>query len=261
MDSASTPAAGENISIHRKARGWSQTKLARHAGISTSYLTKIERGERAATRTWNPSAEAVARWNEAGLYQSEGEYGDGLAVIDRAITQYEPARPDDSDGLHVLGSLHLRGVVLASRAKDRAATATHMRAAYRLAEGMNRDVLKHNLTFGPGNTALYELASLIEFGYPAKAAETADPLIKEPPSGLEPSRIGRLCIDAARAHLAARHHEDAAQALHAAYEVSPEMAQVHPMAREVLRVLLISHQRSRPDLQSMARRSDLLADA
>jgi transcriptional regulator with XRE-family HTH domain len=45
----STPAPGENIAVLRKARGLGQAKLARLAGISVSYLTKIEVGVRPTT--------------------------------------------------------------------------------------------------------------------------------------------------------------------------------------------------------------------
>ncbi len=37
------------------------------------------------------------------------------------------------------------------------------------------------------------------------------------------------------------------------------MAEIHPMSREVLRVLFIMHQRSRPELLAMAKRTGLTA--
>lgn len=218
----------------------------------------VSRQTWAAQQTWNPSAEAAAAWNEAGTYQSAGEYADGMAIIERAIVRYESA-PGDSLG-HVvhLGSLHLRGVVLASRHKDANATADHVRKAKALAERLpNGDVLQHNLTFGPGNTALYELAAQIELNAPNKAVEVAGPLLINPPSGLKPSRVGRLAIDTARARLATKDLIGAEDALKHAFSVAPQMAEIHPMAREVLRVLWTLHQRSRPDLLAMAKRSGL----
>ncbi|GAA0397976.1 helix-turn-helix transcriptional regulator [Streptomyces luteireticuli] len=217
----------------------------------------------AARQTWNPRAEAGAAWNEAGTHQSAGHYGDGLAIIDRAITGYERALrlgPATQEEVHALGSLHLRGVVLASRAKDHGATRSHVEKAKALAEQMPHDVLAHNTTFGPGNVALYELASHIELGRPDEATELSGPLIRTPPQGLRPSRIGRLCIDAARAHLAVNDHSGAEEALRQAHKVTPQMAQVHPMAREVLRVLVIHHERSKPELVTMAQRSGLMAE-
>ncbi|MFD5385344.1 helix-turn-helix domain-containing protein [Streptomyces sp. NPDC127074] len=218
----------------------------------------VSRQQWAAHQTWNPSAEAAAAWNEAGTYQSAGEYSDGLAIIERAIVRYELAPGDDLERVVHLGSLHLRGVVLASRHEDKAATADHVRRATALAERITGpDVLQHNLTFGPGNTALYELAARIELGQPDKAAEVATPLLTTPPAGLKPSRIGRLAIDAARARLATRDLVGAEEALKQAFRVAPQMAEIHPMAREVLRVLWTMHHRSRPELLVMAKRSGL----
>lgn len=218
----------------------------------------VSRQTWASQQTWNPSAEAAAAWNEAGTYQSAGEYADGMAIIERAIKRYESTPGNGIDHVVHLGSLHLRGVVLASRHKDENATADHVRRAKALAERINGpDVLQHNLTFGPGNTALYELAAQIELNAPDRAAEVAAPLLKTPPAGLKPSRVGRLAIDAARARLATKDLVGAEDALKYAFHVAPQMAEIHPMAREVLRVLWTMHQRSRPDLLAMAKRSGL----
>ncbi|MFG2114012.1 helix-turn-helix domain-containing protein [Streptomyces sp. NPDC048718] len=222
----------------------------------------VSRQQWAAQRTWNPEAEAGAAWNEAGTYQSAGEYSDGLAIVDRAIVRYEQGgRTDTPEAAVALGSLHLRGVVLASRAKDHNAWAAHHEHAKAFAERFpGGDVLRHNLTFGPGNTALYELAAHVELGRPDRASEMAEPLMRTPPAGLGASRIGRLCIDTARARLDLNDIRGAEAALKRAHEVAPQMAEVHPMAREVLRVLFILHQRSRPDLINLAKRSGLMPE-
>ncbi|MFE6778341.1 helix-turn-helix domain-containing protein [Streptomyces sp. NPDC057702] len=216
----------------------------------------------AARQTWAPDAEAAAAWNEAGTYQSAGQYDDGLAIIERAISGYERATRTlgtTPERLVSLGSLHLRGVVLASRYRDLAATRVHVTKAKALAEQLPRDVLAHNLTFGPGNVALYELAAQIELDRPADAVRMATPLLRTPPAGLRPTRVGRLAIDAARAHLAVREYEEAERALAQAFTVAPEMASVHPMSREVIRVLFVLNQRARPGLLRMAREVGLTA--
>ncbi|MEU7159151.1 helix-turn-helix domain-containing protein [Streptomyces chrestomyceticus] len=218
----------------------------------------VSRQQWAANQTWNPNAEVSAAWNEAGTYQSAGHYGDGLTIIDRAIVKYESALMGDSlEATISLGSLHLRGVVLASRTKDRNAWAAHNEKAKQLAERLPQDVLRHNLTFGPGNAALYELAAHVELGRPDTASEMAQPLIDSPPAGLGPSRIGRLCIDTARARLDLNEFAGAEEALTKAFEVAPQLAEIHPMSREVIRVLFKMHQRSRPGLMAMAQRSGL----
>ncbi|WP_093466703.1 hypothetical protein [Streptomyces melanosporofaciens] len=78
-----------------------------------------------------------------------------------------------------------------------------------------------------------------------------------PPAGLKPSRIGRLAIDAARARLATKDLVGTEEALKQVFRVAPQMAEIHPMAREVLRVPWTMHQRSRRDLLAMTKRSGL----
>ncbi|KDQ69596.1 helix-turn-helix domain-containing protein [Streptomyces halstedii] len=217
----------------------------------------VSRQSWAAQQTWNPSAEAGAAWNEAGTYQSAGQYDDGLAIVERAISRYEAAGGTGPEKVMTLGSLHLRGVVLASRNEDRRATQDHLDRAWDYAREMPSDVLRHNLTFGQGNTALYELAAHIELNQPHRATEMSTSLIAHPPVGLNPNRLGRLFIDVARARLATRDLPGAEEALDKAFASAPQMTEVHPMAREVLRVLFVLHQRSRPGLLAMAKRTGL----
>ncbi|QKW19310.1 helix-turn-helix transcriptional regulator [Kitasatospora sp. NA04385] len=217
----------------------------------------VSRQTWAAQQTWNPQAEAAAAWNEAGTFQSAGQYEGGLAVVERAIAQFESSRAQGAERAIHLGSLHLRGVVLASRAKDATATQDHLRRAWALAATLPGDQLLNNLTFGAGNTALYELASHVELGKPDRAAEMSAPLVTAPPSGLKPNRVGRLYIDVARARLSLKDLAGAEEALKAAFQVAPQLSEVHPMSREVLRVLFVLHQRARPELLSMAKRAGL----
>ncbi len=213
----------------------------------------------AAQQTWNPTAEAAAAWNEAGTYQSAGQYEDGLAIVERAISKFERAPGSDRHKIVPLGSLHLRGLVLASRNKDKNATKDHLLRAKSLAEHVPTDLLQHNLTFGGGNTALYELAAHVELGSPNKAAEMAPALMRTPPVGLKPNRVGRLYIDVARARLAVKDYNGAEEALKAAFTVAPQMTEIHPMSREVIRVLFVLNQRARPQLLAMAKKAGLAA--
>ncbi|MFD7547125.1 helix-turn-helix domain-containing protein [Streptomyces sp. NPDC059816] len=218
----------------------------------------VSRQAWAARQTWNPEAEVAAAWNEAGTYQSAGQYDDGLAIVERAVIRYERASGSSSLTQAVsLGSLHLRGIVLASREKDKQATADHLAKAKLYAEGIPHDVLRHNLTFGQENTALYELAAHVELGNPHKAAEMAGPLLERPPTTLTPNRLGRMYIDMARARLDVKDYAGTEEALDKAFLVAPQMAEVHPMAREVVRVLFVLHQRARPKLMGMAQRTGL----
>lgn len=218
----------------------------------------VSRQAWAAQQTWNPEAEVAAAWNEAGTYQSAGQYDDGLAIVERAISRYQAGSPTDTAARTLsLGSLHLRGIVLASRHKDKNATKDHLEKAKGYADQIPIDVLWHNLTFGQDNTALYELAAHIELGDPDKAVKMSTPLLRTPPTSLTPNRLGRIFIDIARARLDKKDYAGAEEALEKAFTVSPQMAEVHPMVREVIRVLFVLHQRARPGLMHMAKRTGL----
>jgi transcriptional regulator with XRE-family HTH domain/Tfp pilus assembly protein PilF len=219
----------------------------------------VSRQAWAAQQTWNPEAEVATAWNEAGTYQSAGQYDDGLAIVERAISKYESSAGNTPASALSLGSLHLRGIVLASRHKDKNATNEHLKRAKRFAEGIPSDILRHNLTFGQGNTALYELAAHIELGSPDRAAEMSGPLLASPPANLSPSRLGRMYIDIARARLDMKDYSGTEEALEKAFAIAPQMAEVHPMSREVIRVLFVLHQRARPKLMTMAKRTGLVA--
>jgi len=213
------------------------------------------RQEWAASQTWTPVAQMATAWTESGCFQSAGDYLEGLAVTDRALTIFKTSVTHGIDAIVAAGSLHLRGVTLASRARDAATAKHHLAHAQRLVEQIpgNQDQICHNLTFGKGNVTLHEMAAHIELDKPKKAASMAEDLTDAPLHGLAPTRVGHLHIDAARAHLATGNRDEALRSLMRAREVAPQMARIHPMAREVLRVLVSLHRRSKPELTKLAK--------
>ncbi|MBB1245846.1 helix-turn-helix domain-containing protein [Streptomyces durbertensis] len=214
------------------------------------------RQEWAASQAWVPVAQMAAAWTEAGTFQSAGDYLEGLAVTDRALTTWAASGENSVEAVVAAGSLHLRAVTLAARARDEATARHHLVHAKRLAgllDQSNGDEYRHNLTFGAGNVALHEMAAQIELEKPKRAVTMADGMVGQPPSGLGPTRVGHLHIDAARAHLATGDREEALRSLFRAREAAPQMARIHPMAREVLRVLVSLHRRSKPELTRLAK--------
>lgn len=214
------------------------------------------RQEWAASQTWTPVAQMAAAWTESGTFQSAGDYLEGLAVTDSALTRLAASGADSPEAVVAAGSLHLRAVTLAARARDAGTVAHHLDHAKRLAGHLPPDagdLYRHNLTFGPGNVVLHELAAHIELERPKKAVAMAAGLTGVELRGLAPTRVGHLHIDAARAHLATGDREEALRSLLRAREVAPQMARLHPMAREVLRVLVSLHRRSKPELTTLAK--------
>ncbi|NEA56923.1 helix-turn-helix transcriptional regulator [Streptomyces sp. SID13666] len=223
----------------------------------------VARQQWAATRTWSPIAQAASAWTEAGTFQTAGDYDGGMGVIERAIVLLSAAPSNNQQAIVAAGSLHLRAITLASRARNTAATAEHVRHASTLADQLGEeDMLCHNLTFGKGNTRLHQMASWIELDKPHQAVGMAEDLTRSGTGlpGLAPTRIGHLHIDAARAHLAAGNRDGALESLLEARRVAPQMARIHPMAREVLRVLVSLHRRAKPELTTLARWAGLHQD-
>jgi len=211
------------------------------------------RQEWTASRTWNPLAQAVAAGNNASVHQAAGDYARAVAVVESAISRLSAADLDTPEAVIVRGTLHLRGVAMASLAEDADTVAMHLRHANNLAELMgDQDRSAHNLVFGPGNAVLHALGAHVELDHPDEAIDLISTFVPGP--GLTPTRIGHLHIDAARAHLALGDIDKAQAELQKGEQAAPEMVSVHPMAREVARVLVSSHRRSRPDLIDLAGR-------
>ena len=99
----------------------------------------------------------------------------------------------------VYGSMHLRASTLASRAGDTATTRAHLHAAGELNGRLHHDRVHYQLTFGPTNTAIHDVAAAVELGDAEHAAHVGAAL--RPGHGLPATRIGHHFIDLARAHL------------------------------------------------------------
>ncbi|GAA2141660.1 helix-turn-helix transcriptional regulator [Kitasatospora kazusensis] len=92
VDPTSSPQArfGAELRRSRRARGWSQTELAKHMGYSNTLLSYIERGKRPPTRKFAVKADAVLDTGEiffhlwrgivrAGLLEGFPEFADAEA--------------------------------------------------------------------------------------------------------------------------------------------------------------------------------------
>lgn len=77
-----TAAVGDRVREWREAIGQSRDQLARSAGISVSYLGKIERGKVAATVT---TIQAIAAALGASAWELLDVEGDELGLAARAV--------------------------------------------------------------------------------------------------------------------------------------------------------------------------------
>lgn len=203
----------------------------------------------------NPLVTAVAARDRAGTFLNSGDFEGGLTVVDRAVVAAE-AELTGPEKAFATGTLHLRGMTLAGRRGDRAEAERHIHAAWTAAEEFPDDVQVHNQIFGPANTATHVLATAGDLGRPRDVIRLADELACTD-TELPPTRLGPVHTNTARAQLDLGDRDGAQTSLVKAWDVAPQMAKVHPMSREVLRVLISLHRRSNPQLVQLAQRAGL----
>ncbi|MFD7918269.1 helix-turn-helix domain-containing protein [Streptomyces sp. NPDC059740] len=224
---------------------------ARHRWMHLAELAVMK--ERAAAERAHPVAATVAARDEAGAFLNSGDFAGGMAVVDRAVVEAESALRG-RDRAFGLGILHLRGLTLAGRLKDRPAAEKHIRAAWRTAEEYGADADEHGIHFGPEQTASHVIATYSDLDQHRTALETADDLLRGGTS-LPATRIGPLHMNLGRSHLALGDRDAALASLEEAWQVAPEMARVHPTSQELMRVLTSLHRRSNPRLTRLAKRA------
>ncbi|MGH3807456.1 MAG: helix-turn-helix domain-containing protein [Pseudonocardiaceae bacterium] len=74
-------------------------------------------------------------------------------------------------------------------------------------------------------------------------------------TGLPPAQIG--AVNTARAQLEVDDRDGVQTSLLTAWAIAPQLAKVHPMCREVLRVLISLHRRSNPQLAALAKQAGM----
>lgn len=226
---------------------------ARHRWMHLAELATLK--QRLAAERADPIAAVVAARDDAGTFLNSGDFEGGLAVVDRAITQAESTL-SGYDRLFGLGILHLRGLTLAGRLKDKQTTGRHVQAAWRTAEDFPEDVAHHGIHFGPENTATHVISTASDMERHREALSTADDLVR---SGLTlpATRIGPLYMNMGRSQLALGNRDGALESLESAWDAAPQMAAVHPTSLELTRVLASMHKRSNPRLNRIAERAGI----
>lgn len=205
----------------------------------------------AAEGAGDPLAVGLAQWTRINSFQAAGEYQRGLGLLEIARHQLDDHLDfTDPAAVTVYGSMHLRASTLASRAGDTDTTRDHLHAAAELSGRMRHDRVHYQLTFGPTNTAIHDVAAAVELGDAERAAHVGTGLRLG--RGLPATRVGHHFIDLARAHLMLGNRPGTLHALERARRAAPEQTRFHPMVRETTRVLVSLHRRSNPELTKFA---------
>ncbi|MFI9721033.1 helix-turn-helix domain-containing protein [Streptomyces sp. NPDC052396] len=223
---------------------------ARHRWLDVCELASIKQVLAAERAT--PLVGIVAARDQAGMFLNNGDFAGGLAVVEQAISKAESTLtgPERAFGL---GCLHLRGLTLAGRLRDKTEADKHIERAQRLAEEFPEDVIKHEMHFGPQNTAVHVISTSGDLRRHSKALQVSQDLQRQRIT-LPATRVGPMHLDTSRARLALGDRDGALDSLEQAWEVAPQLAKVHPTSQELFRVLLSLHKRSNPRLNKIAKR-------
>lgn len=207
----------------------------------------------AAAQQPDPVVTALAARSRVGTFLTSGDFAGGLIVVDRAIVTAGAALSGPQKAF-ATGALHLRGMILAGLLNDPTEAQRHIHAASTVAEEFPTELQIHDQRFGPASTAATVLATEADLGHPRQVTRLADELTSKD-TGLPPTRMVKVHISTARAHLELGDRDSAQTSLMQAWNVAPQEAKVHPMYREVLRVLISLHRRSNPELINIAKRA------
>lgn len=224
---------------------------ARHRWMHLAELAVMK--QRLAAERAHPIAATVAARDEAGAFLNSGDFAGGLAIVDRAVVEAETTLRG-RDRAYGLGILHLRGLTLAGRLKEKATAERHIEAAWQVAEEFPEDIVDHGIHFGPENTAVHVISTASDMEDYRESLNTADDLVRGGLT-LPATRVGPLHMNISRSKLALGDRGGALESLEAAWDVAPEMARVHPTSQELMRVLTSLHRRSNPRLTRLAKRA------
>ncbi len=226
---------------------------ARHRWMHLAELATMK--QRLAAERADPIAAIVAARDDAGTFLNSGDFAGGLAIVDRAIVRAESSLRGRERAFG-LGLLHLRGLTLAGRLRDKQTTNQHIAAAWRTAEEFPEDVAEHGIHFGQENTATHVISTASDMERHREALDTAEDLIRAGLT-LPATRVGPLYMNIGRSQLALGDRDGTLESLEKAWTVAPEMAAVHPTSRELTRVLTSLHKRSNPRLTRLAKRAGI----
>jgi transcriptional regulator with XRE-family HTH domain len=201
----------------------------------------------AAERCGDPLMGALAAWARTTSMLTAGAYDIGQRLLDRV--QDDHLGGGSAAALAMAGPLHLRSAILAARAQQSDIARDHLAEATHIAAHLgNSDVDGgwHQLSFGPSNTAVHDVAVSVELGDGGAAVSRARTL--QLPADMPKIRAGHHFVDLARAQLWIGDRDGALDSLTTARQLAPQQTRHHPMTREVAGVLVRLHRRSNEPL-------------
>ncbi|MGQ4514205.1 helix-turn-helix domain-containing protein [Streptomyces sp. DW26H14] len=231
------------------ARGYRATNsLAHKLGYHDLSLTAVERVHWAADHSGDPLMQVTAAYLKAGAMVRMGSFSSARRVLENLEQEVERLAPEGSLSQ---AQLALQGAVLLKLAMVEARDGRPERATQRLAEArataawLPGDTTHYEMSFGPTNVRIHEVAALIDTGDTEQAlarlrewGAEQDRTEWEMPEGIAAERASHHHIDVAAARLAEGDRRGAFADLMTARSISPVHTRFHPTVRHTAAALV-----------------------
>lgn len=232
----------------RRAYWWLATgyratnSLAHKLGYHDLSLTAVERVHWAADRAGDPLMQVAAAYLKGGAMLRMGTYGSARRLLDGLLDELERISPEQSltePATALQGAILLKLAILEARDKRPEHAAQRLREARLCADLLGSGDSDHyEMSFGPSNLRIHQVAALIEEGDAEQAlarlrewGAEQDLPEWEPPAHLAGERSSHHHIDVATAKLATGDRAGAFRELKAARAIAPNHSRNHPTLR------------------------------
>ncbi|CAM5627494.1 helix-turn-helix domain-containing protein [Streptomyces microflavus] len=246
------------------ARGYRATNsLAHKLGYHDLSLTAVERVHWAADRSGDPLMQVTAAYLRSGAMIRMGAYGSARRLLEGLEQEVERLAPEASLSeaqLAVQGAVLLKLAILEAR-DGRPEQAAQRLAEARAAAGILRvDTTHYEMSFGPTNVRIHEVAAMIDAGDTQQAVaklrewgSEQDRTEWELPQGIAKERASHHHIDVAAARLAEGDRQGAFADLSVARGISPVHTRFHPTTRTTAAALVRLDRHADDSLAGLAR--------
>ncbi len=232
------------------ARGYrAANSLSHKLGYHDLSLTAIERVRWAADRSGDPLMQVTGAYLRAGAMIRSGTFQSARRVLEGLADEVVRLAPEECPTeAHnaLLGAIYLKLAVLEARDRHPERSAEHLAAADGVTAFMHgRDTDHYEMSFGPSNVRIHQVAALIESGDTEQAlarlrewGEEQGVAEWEVPGGIVAERASHHHIDVASARLAQGDRHGSLSSLRTARRLAPAHTRFHPTTRATSAALL-----------------------
>jgi transcriptional regulator with XRE-family HTH domain len=226
-------------------------QVAWKLGYSDLSSLVTERVEWAAAQSGDPLSIAAADFYRAGELIAAAEWTGALSYLDQARDRVSDRLGDDEAARAMVGVLHLKSGLAASRIGDAQVSDDHLAEARDLAEHVTAGSDHYRLAFDTDSVNIWSVGLAVERYDGTAAVERARSFVL---SGSAPrERVGHHWIDLARAYQLHGDRDRSLATLQRAREISPQQTRYHPQVRETVVTLAEADRRRSDSLTRFAR--------